>query len=199
MAGNEAWSLTLNLAGRKDFTPGESFDRVPTGPYMVLIKKTEQVPKADGNGCDNVLFHMEVNEGQEKGKKLRLYLPVDPNVHELIADKWATLARSCIKNPAALESGSATHNAKTYNGKVISIYVQDDPGTSKDKNGKERPNLQNISPISKATYDKFRAEMGASATGTANGAAGAAMTVTGGPATANSGAAPTAPAAVALD
>jgi hypothetical protein len=200
MAGNKQWVLSLNLAGKQDFVPGEQIARVPTGPYMVLIEDSEQVPKRGGDGCDNIVFHLKVEEaGPEKGKKLRIYLPIDPNVADgLVGQKWATVARCCAKSPAALESGAVKHGPTLYNGKIVPIYVQDNPGKDVDpKTGKERDKLQNLTFISRETYAKFKAEMGAS---TANGAAsGASMTVTGGPAAANSGAAPTAPADVALE
>jgi hypothetical protein len=186
MAENDSWSIELNLSGRKEFVPSEGIDRVPSGPYSVLIEKTAQVPKKDGDGPDNILFYLKVTEpGAGLGKKLRVYLPIDPTANELIADKWFTVACAVARDPAALQKGKLKHSPSLYNGKSCWVYVQDNPGVSKDpKTGKDRQNLQNVSFTSKVQYDKFKAEQGASGAGTSGGAAsGGSMTVTNGNAT----------------
>lgn len=170
---NENWSLNLNLAGRKVFVPGEGMDRVPTGAYSVIIEKTWQQEKKGGDGADNVVFALKITERGAEGKKLRIYLPTDPEVGDgIVGDKWFTIASTVARDPAVLQKGAVKHTAALYNGKPAFVHVLD----TTERDAKGRLALQNVTFIDKANYDKFKADAG-----TAGAAAsGGAMKVTGG-------------------
>ena len=199
--GNKAWVLQLNVANFTPFIPGSSIDRVPTGPYMAEIVDSEQVPKKDGNGPDNVVFDFRVVEPKQfAGKKLRIYLPVDPAVGDgMIGRKWHNLLVACAKKPEQVDAGGHTLKGDYFKGKVVPLYVQEVPG----KDEKNRDLLPNVDPIEPATYAKFKAEGGpgqeAKAGATATGSQTPAMQVTGGAQNGSASATPSAPAAVTLE
>src|SRR6266702_5762451 len=150
------WAISINVAGQALFEPGDAFERVPTGPYAAVIASTER---------------------SEKGKKLRIWMPIDGNVGEgIVGRKWKNLLVSVAKDPAVVEKGSVNINAKFFEKKPCFIYVQDVPG----KDAKGRDNLQNLTFISKEMYEKFKVEgKGAAAGASATGSQGS-MTVSGG-------------------
>jgi len=171
------WSLQLNVAGQALFEPGMSIDRVPTGPYAAVIDETERDASKTAGSCDNIIFNLDVTEPAEKGKKLKIWMPIDPNVGEgIVGRKWKNLLVTVAKDPAAVEKGNLNLTPKLFAKKPCFVYVQDVPG----KDARGRDNLQNLSFITKEMYEKFKAEGRGAAGATATGTQGAAMEVKGG-------------------
>lgn len=185
MADIKEWKLSLNLAGVKLFEPGAGMDRLPSGVYAATVKGSVQTPNKDSSKCDNVVIEFEVTEPSQKGKHVKIWLPVDPNVGEgMMGSKWKNLLAGMVKDPAALENTKGVNvTAAFLLGKPAFLHVQEVPG----KDEKNRDKLPNINPIDKAMYEKFKAEgygaatpAGATATGTqgsmeVKGGAGAAV------------------------
>ncbi|SRR6266702_1907943 len=171
------WAISINVAGQALFEPGDAFERVPTGPYAAVIASSERDASKTAGSCDNIIFSLDVTEPSEKGKKLRIWMPIDGNVGEgIVGRKWKNLLVSVAKDPAVVEKGSVNINAKFFEKKPCFIYVQDVPG----KDAKGRDNLQNLTFISKEMYEKFKVEgKGAAAGASATGSQGS-MTVSGG-------------------
>ena len=184
MAAIREWTLKLNLAGVPLFDPGSTFDRIPQGVYAATIVDSEQDAAKTAGACDNVIFTFEITEaGAMKGKRAKIWMPIDPNVGKGIAGrKWKALAYATAKDPSKLEAGAVNLGAKYFQGKTCFLHVQEVPG----KDDKGRDLLPNISPIDKAMYDKYKAEGYGATSHTANasnGAAAGTMTVVGGPTT----------------
>ena len=198
MAGNKDWNLNLNVSGIGLFEPGTAIDRLPGGVYAGLILSTERDVSKTPGACDNVMFEIEVAEaGPHKGKKARIWMPIDPNVGEgLVGKKWKNILVTVAKDPSIVEKGGITLVAKTFEKKPIYLHVQEVPGND----SKGRPNLPNLSPITKEQYEKFKAEgYGSTPAGAvATGAQGASMEVRGGAAP-STPATPQAAAVVALE
>lgn len=173
MADRE-WTLQLNVAGEQYYKPG-TIDRVPDGPYEVVISDSWREPSSgkneDGSAkSDNIVFECTVAKGPEKGKKLRRYKSaVEGDAGSAGRKEWKNLLASIVKDPATLETGAKTLKASAFAGKTAFILVTNPPEGAKDpKSGKAAyANINFITKDMVAEFTKTAASRGASS---ANGA-----------------------------
>lgn len=151
--GAKEYKFNLNVAGVGFFDPSTSgIDRLVGGVFAAEITDTERDESKTEGRPDNIVFFLEVkDDGPNKDKKCRVWLPIDPDAVPTEAEKgiakkkWKNVAVCVAKDPAKLENGAVPVSQKSFVGKSVFIYVREVQG--KDDKGRDKlPDISIITP-----------------------------------------------------
>ncbi|OFV82209.1 MAG: hypothetical protein A2W26_03215 [Acidobacteria bacterium RBG_16_64_8] len=185
------WQINLDVTNVKPFIPGK-FLRPPDGDYLMLCGLTDLKPLNDAAkaaaGENNVVFHMRMPADSEfAGLEQMIFLQAkysvkpppgmpegkDKKAWELGNRRWRTAAESTGIKPEQLDAQPGGINQSLFEGKVMSVHIQNPVEGDLDRDGKPAK-YADYEFISRRDYDKNKAREAAKPKTTPVGAAPAA-------------------------